>query len=142
MMKKDVDIGPIMAMMRSAYRLVKIAPFAYSVIYIVGIGIYAFCGEDMSDFIKVMLYVSPVTVIYNLLLSKAFKLCIWHKIECCLPLAVIIALSVDAFFPLEKVATAVIIAILCICIGLSVTNLIFIFHHNPYEHQEDTADNT
>ena len=40
-----------MAMMRSAYRLVKIAPFAYSVIYIVGIGIYAFCGEDMSDFI-------------------------------------------------------------------------------------------
>ena len=29
MMKKDVDIGPIMAMMRSAYRLVKIAPFAY-----------------------------------------------------------------------------------------------------------------
>ena len=51
MMKKDVDIGPIMAMMRSAYRLVKIAPFAYSVIYIVGIGIYAFCGEDMSDFI-------------------------------------------------------------------------------------------
>lgn len=35
MMKKDVDIGPIMAMMRSAYRLVKIAPFAYSVIYII-----------------------------------------------------------------------------------------------------------
>lgn len=57
MMKKDVDIGPIMAMMRNAYRLVKIAPFAYSVIYIVGIGIYAFCGEDMSDFIKVMLSV-------------------------------------------------------------------------------------
>ena len=52
MMKKDVDIGPIMVMMRSAYRLVKIAPFAYSVIYIIGIGIYAFCGEDMSDFIE------------------------------------------------------------------------------------------
>ena len=34
-MKKDIDIGPIMAMMRSAYRLVKIAPFAYSVIYII-----------------------------------------------------------------------------------------------------------
>ena len=30
--RKNVDIGPVIAMMRNAYRLVKIAPFIYAMI--------------------------------------------------------------------------------------------------------------
>ena len=32
--RKNVDIGPVITMMRNAYRLVKIAPFIYAMIYI------------------------------------------------------------------------------------------------------------
>ena len=32
--RKNVDIGPVITMTRNAYRLVKIAPFVYAMIYI------------------------------------------------------------------------------------------------------------
>ena len=32
--RKNIDIGPVITMTRNAYRLVKIAPFVYAMIYI------------------------------------------------------------------------------------------------------------
>lgn len=147
MKKVDIDIAPILAMMRSVYRIVRIAPFVYALIYIAGLVAYMCWDNEESNILKVLLYVSPVSVIYNLLLSKAFKLCIWHRLECCLPLTVVVALGIDAFFPLDRISYYIISGIIAICIIVSVMNLRCIFHgdtvkHILYGHKETPPHNT
>lgn len=69
--RKNVDIGPVITMTRNAYRLVKIAPFVYAMIYIMCLFGYLMFNDTVSAMIDVLCYISPVPVIYNLLLSKA-----------------------------------------------------------------------
>lgn len=147
MKKVDIDIAPVLAMMRSVYRIVRIAPFVYALIYIAGLIAYVCWDNEESNILKVLLYVSPVSVIYNLLLSKAFKLCIWHRLECCLPLAVVIPLAVDAFLPLDRISSYIIPGIIFLYIVISVMNLRCIFHgdtvkHILYGHKETPSHNT
>lgn len=88
--RKNVDIGPVIMMMRNAYRLVKIAPFIYAMIYMMCLFGYLMFNDTVSAMIDVLCYISPVPVIYNLLLSRAFHLCVWHRSDM-LPSAVPLA---------------------------------------------------
>ena len=57
---KKVDIGPVIAMTRNAYRLVKIAPFVYAVIYMMCLFGYLMFNDTVSAMIDVLCYISPV----------------------------------------------------------------------------------
>ena len=132
-------------MTRSAYRMVKIAPFIYAMIYISGLFCYLFFNDTVSAIIDVLCYISPVPVIYNLLLSKAFHLCIWHKAECCLPLVAVLVIVVDSFVvSLAAISAFVNCCIALFCFGVSLLNSYHIFFnpkcHNPlYEHKENNT---
>ena len=58
--RKNVDIGPVITMMRNAYRLVKIAPFIYAMIYIMCLFGYLMFNDTVSAMIDVLCYISPV----------------------------------------------------------------------------------
>ena len=100
--RKNIDIGPVIAMTRSAYRMVKIAPFVYAMIYVSGLFCYLFFNDTVSAIIDVLCYISPVPVIYNLMLSRAFHLCVWHRTECCLPLVAVFVVGVDSFTAFQR----------------------------------------
>lgn len=142
--RKNIDIGPVITMTRSAYRMVKIAPFVYAMIYVSGLFCYLFFNDTVSAIIDVLCYISPVPVIYNLLLSNAFHLCIWHKAECCLPLVAVLVIGVDSFIvSLADVSAFVNWCIALFCFGVSLLNAYHIFVNpkcnNPlydHEHQE------
>lgn len=143
--RKNIDIGPVIAMTRSAYRMVKIAPFIYAMIYIYGLFCYLFFNDTVSAIIDVLCYISPAPVIYNLLLSKAFHLCIWHKAECCLPLVAVLVIGVDSFVvSLAPISAFVNWCVALFCFGVSLLNAYHIFFnpkcHNPlYEHKENNT---
>lgn len=143
--RKNIDIGPVIAMTRSAYRMVKIAPFVYAMIYVSGLFCYLFFNDTVSAIIDVLCYISPVPVIYNLLLSNTFHLCIWHKAECCLPLVAVLVIGVDSFVvSLAPISAFVNWCIALFCFGVSLLNAYHIFFnpkcHNPlYEHKENNT---
>ena len=142
--RKNIDIGPVITMTRNAYRLVKIAPFIYAMIYIMCLFGYLMFNDTVSAMIDVLCYISPVPVIYNLLLSKAFHLCIWHRTECCLPLVAVLVVGVDSFIiSLADVSAFVYWCVALFCFGISLFNAYHIFINpkciNPlygHEHQE------
>lgn len=143
--RKNIDIGSVIAMTRSAYRMVKIAPFVYAMIYVSGLFCYLFFNDTVSAIIDVLCYISPVPVIYNLLLSNTFHLCIWHKAECCLPLVAVLVIGVDSFVvSLAPISAFVNWCIALFCFGVSLLNAYHIFFnpkcHNPlYEHKENNT---
>ena len=143
--RKNVDIGPVIAMTRSAYRMVKIAPFVYAMIYVSGLFCYLFFNDTVSAIIDVLCYISPVPVIYILLLSNTFHLCIWRKAECCRPLVAVLVIGVDSFIvSLADISAFVNWCIALFCFGVSLLNAYHIFFnpkcHNPlYEHKENNT---
>lgn len=143
--RKNIDIGPVISMTRSAYRMVKIAPFVYAMIYVSGLFCYLFFNDTVSAIIDVLCYISPVPVIYNLLLSNTFHLCICHKAECCLPLVAVLVIGVDSFVvSLAPISAFVNWCIALFCFGVSLLNAYHIFFnpkcHNPlYEHKENNT---
>ena len=48
--------------------------------------LYLFCSDGIIKFCDMMFYVSPVTIVAFLILSKLLRLCIWHKTACVLPI--------------------------------------------------------
>lgn len=65
--------------------VVKIFPFAYTLIQVLWLIFYIF-DNSVGNGLTKFLYMSPIAVILLLLLSHALRLCIWHKIQCCLPM--------------------------------------------------------
>ena len=57
--RKTVAIGPVITMMRNAYRLVKIAPLDYAMIYIMCLFGYLMFNDTVSAMIDVLCYISP-----------------------------------------------------------------------------------
>ena len=58
--RKNIDIGPVITMTRNAYRLVKIAPFIYAMIYMMCLFGYLMFNDTVSAMIDVLCYISPV----------------------------------------------------------------------------------
>lgn len=134
-------------MTRSAYRVVKIAPFIYAMIYIICLFVYLLFNDTISAIIDVLFYISPVPVIYNLLLSRAFHLCVWHRTECCLPLVAVIVVGVDSFvFSLADISAFINWCIALFCFGISLLNAYHIFinpkYNNPIYDHEHKENNT
>lgn len=65
--------------------VVKIFPFAYTFIQVLWLMCFIF-DDSVGDGLTKFLYMSPIAVILLLLMSHTLHLCIWHKIQCCLPM--------------------------------------------------------
>jgi hypothetical protein len=66
--------------------VVKIAPFVFSALIMVAVSMYYVLPMGGAYLLDQMVYVSPFVVTTFVLLSYSLKLCVWHRIECVLPL--------------------------------------------------------
>lgn len=83
--------------LRNVTLAVQIMPFAYAGLYIIALVMYLFASEETMTILDTLLYVSPVVVVGNLILSRILELCRWHKASCILPIVPQINIVIDRY---------------------------------------------
>lgn len=91
------ELSRIIGILRTVTKVVKLIPFAYALLYIISILSYSMCSENVSIWIDMIFYVSPLSIIFLLILSRTLKLCKWHRLECVLPLMGFCAVLINDF---------------------------------------------
>lgn len=76
----------IIKTLRYVTALVQLMPFVYSILFIVSLIVGLFAKDSIVTVFDMLFYVSPITIISFLLLSRLLKMCKWHKTACVLPL--------------------------------------------------------
>ena len=107
--------------------ITKVAPFVYAFLFIICLILYAFTSDEVQTILDTLFYVSPITIIFELILSKTFKLCTWHRIECVLPLISQVTVIIDLFCPLTEIAAEINVATIVFIFILSLINAYFTF---------------
>lgn len=85
----------VIGKLRSITRMVQLAPFVYTFLYIFIVGLYPWASYGTAQVLDTLFYVSPVVIAINLIESRILKLCKWHKTSCCIPLIPQIAILID-----------------------------------------------
>ena len=83
--RRDFDMG-IVTILRKVTVTVKVFPFLYALIYIPAMFAYIVLSEDACIMLDTLFYMSVLMVVFLVRLSYCVKLCIWHRLQCCLPL--------------------------------------------------------
>lgn len=95
MERKGID--KIIWVARYSTVLVKAMPFVFAIFYLIGLSSYIWSSNTIIGYLDLAFYVSPIVILYELILSKIFHLCKWHRLECVLPLSGLIPVIVDKF---------------------------------------------
>lgn len=72
-------------------------PFFFAFFYLASIFSYIWMPKVYIGYLDLAFYVSPMVILYELILSKIFHLCKWHRLECVLPMFGLIPVIVDKF---------------------------------------------
>lgn len=85
-------------------------------------------NENVSMFADMVFYISPMTVAFCLVLSRIFKLCKWHRLECILPLFSMLSVIIDEFvYNLDSFYLWLNWGLVIFLLTLSLINAYFVF---------------
>lgn len=87
-----------LSIMRNVTLLVKVFPFIYTLALIATMICYRYCSEEVCTFMDMMFFFSPLTCLFLITLSYLLKMCIWHRLQCLLPLSSFIVVILDTFY--------------------------------------------
>lgn len=96
-MERKEGIEKVISVVRYSTVLVKAMPFVFAFFYLIGVSSYIWSSKAIIGYLDLAFYVSPMVILYELILSKIFHLCKWHRLECVLPLFGLIPVIVDKF---------------------------------------------
>lgn len=114
--------------LRRVTRTVKIAPFVLAVLYMFSMIGYMLFSDYVSTILDYLFYISPSTIVILLLLSKSTKMCVWHRLECILPLVSMPpALFDEMIMNLTNVAAYINAATIAFISLASIVNAYFVF---------------
>ena len=114
--------------LRRVTRTVKIAPFVLDVLYMFSMIGYMLFSDYVSTILDYLFYISPSTIVILLLLSKSTKMCVWHRLECILPLfSMLPALFDEMIMNLTNVAAYINAATIAFIFLASLVNAYFVF---------------
>lgn len=123
-----MNIDGAVKILRKAMATVKVAPFVFALLYLVALAVYLLFNEAISTAADMLFYVSPVAVAFNLRMSKIFKMCKWHRLECLLPLLPIVLVFVNCFvYILPDIAVYINWGVNLVIFTLSLINAYFVF---------------
>lgn len=122
------NIEGAIQILKKATATVKVAPFAFALLYLVALVVYLLFNDTIATMTDLLFYVSPVAVFFNLRMSKIFKMCKWHRLECLLPLLPIVIVFINGFgFIIPDIAVYVNWSVNLIIFLLSLLNAYFVF---------------
>jgi hypothetical protein len=122
-------IRRVVCILKDATIFVKLLPFINAALLLLCHVCYYVCDSDNTlSLIDTFCYVSPIYCLSLLILSKLLRFCIWHKIQCFLPvLPVIIQFADDYVYTAGEFSAYVDYLCVIAIIVLSMFNAIKIF---------------
>lgn len=127
-MAENKDIIALVKILRRVTTIVKVYPFAYTLLYISCMLVYMFGTDNTATICDQLFYTSPFMVMCAIGLSYSLKLCKWHRLECVLPLLPCITIFVDTYIYQLSMVCAYLNSILMIILGIaSLINAYFVF---------------
>lgn len=126
--EKENKIFRAIQILKRVTRTVKVAPFILAVLYMMSMVGYLLFSDTVSVILDYLFYISPSTIVILLILSKSTKMCVWHRLECVLPLVSMLpALFDDLVIELTNVAAYINASTIAIIFALSLVNAYFVF---------------
>lgn len=83
--------------LRRVTRVIKVAPFIYTLVYIVFMVMQILGMENIMSLMESMCYVSPIVIITLFILSHSLKLCFFYRLQCLLSAAPQIFVLIDEY---------------------------------------------
>ena len=121
------DVLVIVNILRRVTTLVKLYPFAYTILYICCMLVYMFGSESLAILCDQMFYTSPFIILCAIGLSYSLKLCKWHRLQCSLPLLPLVPLAIDYMWSISKFGAIINVATIIILLISSLINAYFVF---------------
>lgn len=107
---------------------VKVFPFFYAAGLILFWIIAPALTDTMLNMVDCTIYLSAIMVLFLIRLSYCVKLCIWHRLQCALPLLPQIVAQVDRYiFKFGFYFATAEVVVMCIIFTLSLINAYFVF---------------
>ena len=128
MEREERKILGAIQILRRVTRTVKIAPFVLAILYMLSMVGYLIFSDTVSTILDYLFYISPGTIVILLILSKSTKMCVWHRLECVLPIIAMLPALVDDFImQFTNSATIVNISTIALIFLASLLNAYFVF---------------
>lgn len=104
-------------------------PFIYAALYITALVLYLFASESTMLILDTLLYVSPIVICGNLVLSRILELCRWHKAACILPIWPQVNILIDRYiyeFSVQaEMAHLIMVILMSVLLLVSAYNVFF-----------------
>lgn len=114
--------------LKSVTKTVKIAPFVLAVLYMLSMIGYMLFSDTVATILDYLFYISPSTIVILLILSKSTKMCVWHRLECILPIVSMLpALFDELIMSLTNVAAYINASTIAFIFLASLLNAYFVF---------------
>lgn len=114
--------------LRKVTKTVKIAPFVLAILYMLSMIGYMVFSDTVATILDYLFYISPSTIVILLILSKSTKMCVWHRLECVLPMVSMLpALFDDLIIELTNVAAYINASTIALVFLASLLNAYFVF---------------
>lgn len=128
MEREDHKILGAIQILRKVTKTVKIAPFFLALLYILSLVGYMLFSDTVATIFDYLFYISPTTIFILLILSKATKMCAWHRLECILPIVAMLPALFDSLvMSLSHVAAYVNVCTIIFVFLASLLNAYFVF---------------
>lgn len=114
--------------LKSVTKTVKVAPFVVAVFYMMSMVGYLLFSDTVATILDYLFYVSPSTIVIMILLSNSTKMCVWHRLECILPMVSMLpALFDELIMSLTNVAAYINASTIAFIFLASLLNAYFVF---------------
>lgn len=128
MEREERKILGAIQILRRVTKTVKIAPFVLAVLYMLSMIGYMVFSDTIATILDYLFYISPSTIVILLILSKSTKMCVWHRLECMLPMVSMLpALFDNLIIELTNVAAYINASTIALIFLLSLLNAYFVF---------------
>lgn len=128
MEREESKILGAIQILRKVTKTVKVAPFVLAVLFMVSMIGYMLFSDTVAIVLDYLFYISPSTIVILLILSKSTKMCVWHRLECVLPMVSMLpALFDDMIMNLTNVAAYINASTIALIFLASLLNAYFVF---------------
>lgn len=126
--EKDGRILMMIRILRNITIAMKVIPFVYVSLYIVGMLVYMFCSEQASEIVDLLFYVSPLTCLFFFGCSYILRFCNWYRSQTLLPVITQISVIVDNYvIDLGEYSIASSATLVCLLFTATLLNTYFVF---------------
>lgn len=128
MERDDRKILGAIQILRRVTKTVKIAPFVLAVLYMLSMIGYMVFSDTVATILDYLFYISLSTIVILLILSKSTKMCVWHKLECILPMVSMLPALFDGLIiEMTNVAAYINASTIALIFLASLLNAYFVF---------------